>query len=73
MSDTGETAQYFDKDGDIRAVLRPTGKDTIGVFSPSGSLDTILIERTAPGTTEEIEADPPQEKSLKGDRKRPTR
>ncbi|MEI7880283.1 MAG: DUF2807 domain-containing protein [bacterium] len=73
VSNTGETAQYFDKDGDMRAVLRPTGKDTIGVFSPSGSLDTILIERTAPGTTEEIEADPPPEKSLKSDRKRPTR
>lgn len=73
VSENGETAQYFDKDGDMRAVLRSAGKDMIGVFSPSGSLDTILIERTVPEATEEVEAAPPPEKSLKGDRKRPTR
>jgi hypothetical protein len=49
------TAEFFGKDGEMRAILRATGKQTIGVFSPTGDLDTIIIERTVPsgpGTTD---------------------
>ena len=59
----GKTAEFFSKDGEMRSHLRAIGKQTIGVFSPTGNLDMIILERTAPDAAETTDAPPLPEKS----------
>lgn len=62
----GKAAEFFGKDGELRSHLRGIGKQTIGVFSPTGDLDMIILERTTPGAAGATDVPPAAEKSGDG-------